>query len=680
MDILNEFVRMCLQFITELNKQLKNQLQNEELEVKQVLSKLQTSAVVQQQIETIEDLVEETENEEMEEDSTESQQQTTPSRKKRRSQVLLPSDVASNSSEEEQKAKQAHLQRMKRIEEREKGRTAGRDNCGICLAKYKSSESWICCDGCEQWYHTACVELDEDNDYRDMKWFCESCTSHVCPYCTDKEVTASDVVFCEDCKQKCHIKCVKNKNGSINLDKKRFLCDECSAKCLICSRAEIPDKETVTCKVCHQEFCRKCLNNSDKKKLKSDKCNSCNEYQEIRKTLKHINSMSGCALEACERLISLVRKHPAARHFNKPYCVLSSVTAKEVTIYNKKASSPMDFGTVEQKLKLGYYTTIDDFAKDIALIWHNTKAVFTKSHTMYKCTLLLEKIFQTELNDAREEVVYQDGFMNESNSKVVCHSCHSTLYGSQKVVKCSECSYWYHNRCVGIEADKALQITKFVCEPCEDKTGHKSVIQAKKKQTKKQPSSNASSTVSSNEASKRSYFTSSISANAVSQVNQSDLKQSCEAISKFFFKFLQNYYEHYSELSLHSLFYFDVEDTAKFFARTTCTHQMDLMDAIIKGCLDIDEDVEMMESTTITKNTDLTRDLRIGYSTYKQCGEDKKQFHMLEWFNYFALQLGGNTTDESVQAAFALVVRSFMHLGYVKPVPNSSWMLEKQLL
>jgi hypothetical protein len=53
---------------------------------------------------------------------------------------------------------------------------------------------------------------------------------------------------------------------------------------------------------------------------------------------------------------------------------------------------------------------------------------------------------------------------------------------------------------------------------------------------------------------------------------------------------------------------------------------------------------------------------------------------LLEWLNLFATHLGESKDDQKVQARFSLVVRSLMHLGYVKPVNNRSWILEKQLL
>ena len=142
----------------------------------------------------------------------------------------------------------------------------------------------------------------------------------------------------------------------------------------------------------------------------------------------------------------------------------------------------------------------------------------------------------------------------------------------------------------------------------------------------------------------------------------------------FLSSFFQNYYEHYTNMNLHKLFYFEVEDCERFFAHTICSHQLDLMENVTKSMLNADAEDEEMEPAL-----QLRKDLSIGYSTYKNVGSDSRSFHMLEWFQQFATYSGVSQKNASVQARFALVVRTFMHLNYVKP-SNSPWILEKQLL
>ncbi|XP_062702678.1 uncharacterized protein LOC134285600 [Aedes albopictus] len=43
--------------------------------------------------------------------------------------------------------------------------------CTICGLS-TSDEVMVCCDGCSKWFHTCCVDIDEDN--LPKKWYCQS--------------------------------------------------------------------------------------------------------------------------------------------------------------------------------------------------------------------------------------------------------------------------------------------------------------------------------------------------------------------------------------------------------------------------------------------------------------------------------------------------------------------------
>ncbi|KAJ6493534.1 hypothetical protein C8R47DRAFT_975143 [Mycena vitilis] len=43
------------------------------------------------------------------------------------------------------------------------------------------------------------------------------------------------------------------------------------------------------------------------------------------------------------------------------------------------------------------------------------------------------------------------------------------------MVYCEECDEWYHFACVGLNEDTAGDIVIFVCKPCEEKTGRRTV-------------------------------------------------------------------------------------------------------------------------------------------------------------------------------------------------------------
>ena len=50
-------------------------------------------------------------------------------------------------------------------------------SCGVCHDVYKEYtskvENWICCDGCDTWYHFVCVGVSEESIPE--QYFCDSC-------------------------------------------------------------------------------------------------------------------------------------------------------------------------------------------------------------------------------------------------------------------------------------------------------------------------------------------------------------------------------------------------------------------------------------------------------------------------------------------------------------------------
>lgn len=45
--------------------------------------------------------------------------------------------------------------------------------CGVCNTH--NDGNWVQCDKCTDWFHYACVDLEEDASIRDIEWLCDNC-------------------------------------------------------------------------------------------------------------------------------------------------------------------------------------------------------------------------------------------------------------------------------------------------------------------------------------------------------------------------------------------------------------------------------------------------------------------------------------------------------------------------
>ncbi|XP_053380154.1 uncharacterized protein LOC128548760 [Mercenaria mercenaria] len=55
------------------------------------------------------------------------------------------------------------------------------DNCcSICNGQYDESPKWICCDGCDKWYHGQCVGI---NTPAEWEKYADESVKFICPFC-----------------------------------------------------------------------------------------------------------------------------------------------------------------------------------------------------------------------------------------------------------------------------------------------------------------------------------------------------------------------------------------------------------------------------------------------------------------------------------------------------------------
>ncbi|GBE77479.1 Transcription initiation factor TFIID subunit 2 [Sparassis crispa] len=101
----------------------------------------------------------------------------------------------------------------------------------------------------------------------------------------------------------------------------------------------------------------------------------------------------------CRDLFKTLTKLPDARIFLKP---VDPVLDGCPTYYDE-IKEPMDFGTMSNKLGEGVYTTMEDFAKDIELIFSNCRTFNPPTTYPVNCADAVERVFKKEWAKAMEK-------------------------------------------------------------------------------------------------------------------------------------------------------------------------------------------------------------------------------------------------------------------------------------
>jgi bromodomain-containing protein 3 len=89
------------------------------------------------------------------------------------------------------------------------------------------------------------------------------------------------------------------------------------------------------------------------------------------------------------------RQHKWAWVFNEP------VNAEELgcTDYYTIIKNPMDLGTVKKKLEEGQYTSPEQFAEDVRLIWANAKLYNPPGNDVHHMATSLEEVFEKKVSE-----------------------------------------------------------------------------------------------------------------------------------------------------------------------------------------------------------------------------------------------------------------------------------------
>ncbi|RUS23026.1 hypothetical protein BC937DRAFT_93382, partial [Endogone sp. FLAS-F59071] len=127
--------------------------------------------------------------------------------------------------------------------------------------------------------------------------------------------------------------------------------------------------------------------------------------EKVNKTLQSISDP-----RKLDKLLKKLMIHRAAAPFNKP---VDPIT-ENVPHYTQIITKPMDFSTIEQKLKAGKYRNMANFSADVKLVFENCYKFNTPEHTLSEQAKLLENIFDKEVE---KEVSLAENEITEQSSK-----------------------------------------------------------------------------------------------------------------------------------------------------------------------------------------------------------------------------------------------------------------------
>jgi hypothetical protein len=117
----------------------------------------------------------------------------------------------------------------------------------------------------------------------------------------------------------------------------------------------------------------------------------------------------------CGRILEDICKNPSAKGFLEPV----DWKTLELWDYPEVVQNPMDLGTIRKRLQEGYYQNLESFAKDMQLVWDNSKLFNPPNNIYHRMASELETLTNRKISAAVRDVKQLEKKGNPLDSEFV---------------------------------------------------------------------------------------------------------------------------------------------------------------------------------------------------------------------------------------------------------------------
>jgi hypothetical protein len=94
-------------------------------------------------------------------------------------------------------------------------------------------------------------------------------------------------------------------------------------------------------------------------------------------------------LRRCRDLVSKLLRHKFAHPFREPV----DYVKLNLPDYPRVIANPMDLGTIQKRLNLGFYQDVDAFETDVQLVWSNARTYNPPGQPVHEMAVELKRVF-----------------------------------------------------------------------------------------------------------------------------------------------------------------------------------------------------------------------------------------------------------------------------------------------
>ncbi|XP_050535545.1 nucleosome-remodeling factor subunit NURF301 isoform X2 [Daktulosphaira vitifoliae] len=225
----------------------------------------------------------------------------------------------------------------------------------ICRTPYDSSQFYVGCDMCHNWFHGSCVGITVQMSKKITEWFCPEC----------KRSKDPEVLYC------------------------------------ICKKPYDDQQFYICCDKCQDWFHGSCVGvlQCEGDKMDDYNCPKCMSDSEIN--FANLNPLNENDYEDLTKLIKQIQSHKNAWPFMDP------VDPHEAPDYYNVVKDPMDLNCIGKKVGEKKYKNLTEFIRDMIKVFDNCRYYNPRDSQFYKCAEILEQFFVMKLKNFRDKLCEQ---------------------------------------------------------------------------------------------------------------------------------------------------------------------------------------------------------------------------------------------------------------------------------